>query len=170
VDVPGHERFVPTMITGATGIDHFLLVIDAQAGARPQAHEHLAVLRRLGVERGVVAVTKAAAVESETLELAVEEARERAPGAESSPSRRRRGRGSTSCAPRSRAFRPPRRTRRGHAALRRPRPHAARRRHGRDRHPLVGLDRRGRRAPRRAAGARRSRETSRAVAGGVRQK
>jgi selenocysteine-specific elongation factor len=82
VDVPGHERFVPTMITGATGIDHFLLVIDAQAGARPQAHEHLAVLRRLGVERGVVAVTKAAAVESETLQLAVEEARERAPGAE----------------------------------------------------------------------------------------
>ena len=63
VDVPGHERFVRTMIAGATGIDLFLLVIDAGEGARPQTHEHLAVLRLLGVERGVVAVTKADAVD-----------------------------------------------------------------------------------------------------------
>ena len=55
VDVPGHERFVRAMIAGATGIDLFLLVIDAHEGARPQTHEHLAVLRLLGVERGVVA-------------------------------------------------------------------------------------------------------------------
>ncbi|TMJ93517.1 MAG: selenocysteine-specific translation elongation factor [Actinobacteria bacterium] len=82
VDVPGHERFVRTMIAGATGIDLFLLVIDAQEGARPQTREHLAVLRLLGVERGVVAVTKADAVDAETLELAVEEARELVPGAE----------------------------------------------------------------------------------------
>jgi selenocysteine-specific elongation factor len=82
VDVPGHERFVRTMIAGATGIDLFLLVIDAQEGARPQTLEHLAVLRLLGVERGVVAVTKSDAVDEETLELAVEEARELAPGAE----------------------------------------------------------------------------------------
>jgi selenocysteine-specific elongation factor len=82
VDVPGHERFVRTMIAGATGIDLFLLVIDAQEGARPQTHEHLAVLRLLGVEHGVVALTKADAVDEETLELAAEEARELVPDAE----------------------------------------------------------------------------------------
>src|SRR5579862_97810 len=82
VDVPWHERFVRTMIAGATGIDLFLLVIDAQEGARPQTHEHLAVLRLLGVDRGVVAVTKADAVDEETLSLAIEEARELVPGAD----------------------------------------------------------------------------------------
>jgi selenocysteine-specific elongation factor len=82
VDVPGHERFVRTMVAGATGIDLFLLVIDAAEGARPQTHEHLAILRLLGVERGVIAVTKADAVEADTLELALDEARELVPGTE----------------------------------------------------------------------------------------
>ena len=82
VDVPGHERFVRTMVAGATGIDLFLLVIDAGEGARPQTHEHLAILRLLGVERGVVAVTKADTVDAETLELALAEAQELVPGAE----------------------------------------------------------------------------------------
>jgi selenocysteine-specific elongation factor len=82
VDVPGHERFVRTMVAGATGIDLFLLVVDAGEGARPQTHEHLAILRLLGIERGVVAVTKADAVDEETLELAVAEAAELVPGAE----------------------------------------------------------------------------------------
>ncbi len=82
VDVPGHERFVRTMVAGATGIDLFLLVIDAGEGARPQTHEHLAILRLLGIERGVVAVTKADAVDAETLELAFDEAHELVPGAE----------------------------------------------------------------------------------------
>ena len=82
VDVPGHERFVRTMIAGATGIDVFLLVIDAQEGARPQTLEHLAVLRLLGVEHGVVAITKADAVDEETLALAVAEGAELVPGAE----------------------------------------------------------------------------------------
>jgi len=81
VDVPGHERFVRTMVAGATGIDLFLLVVDAAEGARPQTHEHLAILRLLGVEQGVVAVTKADAVDDETLELALEEMRELVPGA-----------------------------------------------------------------------------------------
>jgi selenocysteine-specific elongation factor len=85
VDVPGHERFVNTMIAGATGIDLFLLVIDAQEGARRQTREHLAVLRLLGIEHGVVAVTKSDAVDEETLALAVEEARELVPGAEVVP-------------------------------------------------------------------------------------
>jgi selenocysteine-specific elongation factor len=82
VDVPGHERFVRTMVAGATGIDLFLLVIDAGEGARPQTHEHLAILRLLGVERGVVAVTKADAVDADTLELALAEAQELVPQAE----------------------------------------------------------------------------------------
>ena len=58
VDVPGHERFVRTMVAGATGIDLFLLVIDAREGAKPQTLEHLAILRLLGIRHGVVAVTK----------------------------------------------------------------------------------------------------------------
>ena len=82
VDVPGHERFVRTMVAGASGIDVFLLVIDAGEGARPQTHEHLAILRLLGVEHGVVAVTKADAVDPDTLELALAEARELVPGVE----------------------------------------------------------------------------------------
>src|SRR5215203_3519728 len=54
IDVPGHERFMRTMVAGATGIDLFLLVVDAAEGPRPQTHEHLRILRLLGVERGVV--------------------------------------------------------------------------------------------------------------------
>lgn len=82
IDVPGHERFVRNMVAGATGIDLFLLVVDAGEGARPQTHEHLAILRLLGIEHGVVAVTKADAVDPEALELALEEARELVPEAE----------------------------------------------------------------------------------------
>jgi selenocysteine-specific elongation factor len=82
IDVPGHERFVRTMVAGATGIDLFLLVLDAGEGARPQTLEHLAIVRLLGIEHGVVAVTKADAVDEETLELALEEARELVPAAE----------------------------------------------------------------------------------------
>ncbi|HEU5477651.1 MAG TPA: selenocysteine-specific translation elongation factor [Gaiellaceae bacterium] len=81
VDVPGHERFVRTMVAGASGIDVFLLVIDAGEGARPQTHEHLAILRLLGIEHGVVALTKADVADAETLELARVEAEELVPGA-----------------------------------------------------------------------------------------
>src|SRR5215468_11857192 len=81
IDVPGHERFVRTMVAGASGIDLFLLVIDAGEGARPQTHEHLAILRLLGIEQGVVALTKVDLVEDETLELARLEAEELVPGA-----------------------------------------------------------------------------------------
>jgi selenocysteine-specific elongation factor len=82
VDVPGHERFVRNMVAGATGIDLFLLVIDSAEGTRPQTLEHLAILRLLGIERGVVALTKADTVDEETLELARAEAEELVPGAE----------------------------------------------------------------------------------------
>jgi selenocysteine-specific elongation factor len=85
IDVPGHERFVRTMVAGATGIDLFLLVVDAGEGARPQTREHLAIVRLLGIEHGVIAVTKADAVDAETLELAVAEAQELVPDAEVVP-------------------------------------------------------------------------------------
>jgi selenocysteine-specific elongation factor len=81
VDVPGHERFVRTMVAGATGIDLFLLVIDAAEGARPQTLEHLAIVRLLGIEHGVVALTKVDAVDAETRTLAEAEARELVPDA-----------------------------------------------------------------------------------------
>jgi selenocysteine-specific elongation factor len=58
VDVPGHERFVRTMVAGATGIDLFLLVIAADDGVMPQTLEHWTVLQALGVRQGVVAITK----------------------------------------------------------------------------------------------------------------
>src|ERR671937_1423555 len=58
VDVPGHERFVRTMVAGATGIDLFLMVIAADDGVMPQTREHAAVLAGLDVRTGVVAVTK----------------------------------------------------------------------------------------------------------------
>src|SRR5207253_10837288 len=79
IDVRGHERFVRTMVAGASGIDLFLLVIDAAEGARPQTYGHLAILRLLGIERGVVAITKSDTVDEETLELALAEAAELVP-------------------------------------------------------------------------------------------
>ncbi|HEX8123236.1 MAG TPA: selenocysteine-specific translation elongation factor [Solirubrobacteraceae bacterium] len=58
IDVPGHERFVRTMVAGATGIDLFLMVVAADDGVMPQTREHAAVLRALEVRDGVVAITK----------------------------------------------------------------------------------------------------------------
>jgi len=58
VDVPGHERFVRTMVAGATGIDLYLMTVAADDGVMPQTREHAAVLVALGVTTGVVAVTK----------------------------------------------------------------------------------------------------------------
>ena len=65
VDVPGHERFVRTMVAGATGVDLFLLVVAADDGVMPQTVEHAAVLRALGVRAGVVAITKADVLDPE---------------------------------------------------------------------------------------------------------
>ena len=80
--MPGHERFVRTMVAGATGIDLFLLVVDAARGRGRRRTSTSPILRLLGVERGVVAVTKADLVDEETLEVALEEARELVPDAE----------------------------------------------------------------------------------------
>jgi selenocysteine-specific elongation factor len=79
VDVPGHERFVRTMVSGATGIDLYLMVVAADDGVMPQTREHATVLAALGVESGVVAVTKADLADPAR---AAEEAAELLPGAE----------------------------------------------------------------------------------------
>ena len=76
IDVPGHERFVKTMVAGVSTIDVAMLVIAADDGVMPQSREHLDVLRLLGVERGVVVINKADLVEEEWLGLVVEEVRE----------------------------------------------------------------------------------------------
>jgi selenocysteine-specific elongation factor len=75
VDVPGHERFVRNMLAGAGGIDLALLVISADDGPMPQTREHLAILDLLGVEQGVVAVTRSDLVDEDWRDLVVEEAR-----------------------------------------------------------------------------------------------
>jgi selenocysteine-specific elongation factor len=59
VDVPGHERFVHTMLAGASGIDTALLVVALPEGIRPQTREHLQILSLLGIDHGVVALTMA---------------------------------------------------------------------------------------------------------------
>jgi selenocysteine-specific elongation factor len=59
VDVPGHEKFVHNMLAGATGIDFVLLAIAADDGIMLQTREHLAIIDLLGIERGIVALTKA---------------------------------------------------------------------------------------------------------------
>ncbi|MFO1329129.1 MAG: selenocysteine-specific translation elongation factor [Rubrivivax sp.] len=67
VDVPGHEKLVRNMLAGATGIDHVMLVVAADDGPMPQTREHLAILDLLGLDRGVVALTKCDLVTPERL-------------------------------------------------------------------------------------------------------
>ncbi|WP_051223580.1 selenocysteine-specific translation elongation factor [Conexibacter woesei] len=78
VDVPGHERFVRTMVAGATGIDCYMMVVAADDGVMPQTVEHATVLDALGVHDGVVAITKA---DVAAPERALAEARELLPRA-----------------------------------------------------------------------------------------
>jgi len=65
VDVPGHEKFIHTMLAGATGIDFALLVVAADDGVMPQTREHLAIVSILGVGEGAVAITKIDTVDAE---------------------------------------------------------------------------------------------------------
>ena len=75
VDVPGHERFVKSMVAGATGIDVVVLVVAADEGVMPQTREHLDICDLLGVRRGVVALTKSDLVDAEWLALATADVR-----------------------------------------------------------------------------------------------
>ncbi|MBA3431322.1 MAG: selenocysteine-specific translation elongation factor [Actinobacteria bacterium] len=80
IDVPGHERFIRNMLAGAGGISVCMFVVAANEGWMPQSAEHLAVLDILGVDSGVVALTKSDTVDEETLEIAREEVRENLTG------------------------------------------------------------------------------------------
>jgi len=70
VDVPGHEKFVSNMLAGAAGIDLVLLVIAADESIKPQTREHFEICRLLGVQRGIVVLTKNDLVDADTLGLA----------------------------------------------------------------------------------------------------
>ncbi|HYN36539.1 MAG TPA: selenocysteine-specific translation elongation factor [Actinomycetota bacterium] len=80
IDVPGHERFIKNMLAGAGGITVVLFVVAANEGWMPQSTEHLAILDILGIDHGVVALTKADLVDEETLELAIADTEERIQG------------------------------------------------------------------------------------------
>lgn len=76
VDVPGHERFLDTMVAGAHGMDVVLFVVSARDGVQPQTVEHLQILDLLGVRHGILVLTMADIVDEEELEFAIEETRE----------------------------------------------------------------------------------------------
>ena len=69
IDVPGHEKFVKTMVAGVTGIDFVMLVVAADEGVMPQTLEHIDILSLLNVKDGVVALTKNDLVDDEWLEM-----------------------------------------------------------------------------------------------------
>ena len=97
VDVPGHERFVRHMVAGVSGLDAVLLVVAADDGVKPQTREHLAICTLLGMQAGIVVLSKADLVEPELRDVVALEVREAADaGRFSRPrrsSRRRRERG-----------------------------------------------------------------------------
>lgn len=80
IDVPGHEHFVKNMLAGAAGVDLALLVVAADEGMMPQSDEHLSILDILGVEHGIVVMTKIDKVEDEWLQLVKEDTREKIKG------------------------------------------------------------------------------------------
>jgi len=73
VDVPGHADFIKTMVAGACGIDFVLLIIAADEGIMPQTSEHLEIMKLLGIQHGIVVLTKIDLVDAELIELAKDE-------------------------------------------------------------------------------------------------
>ncbi|MBI5589881.1 MAG: selenocysteine-specific translation elongation factor [Deltaproteobacteria bacterium] len=80
VDVPGHEKFVKTMVAGATGIDMVVMVIAADEGIMPQTREHMEICTLLNIQHGLVVLTKRDMVDEEWLELVIEDVRSFAAG------------------------------------------------------------------------------------------
>jgi len=76
VDVPGHEKFVKNMVAGATGIDIVVMVIAADEGVMPQTREHMEICTLLGIQHGLIVMTKTDMVDEEWLELAREDIRD----------------------------------------------------------------------------------------------
>ena len=73
MDVPGHERFIRHMLAGAFGIDMVLLTIAADEGVMPQTREHMDIIELLGVDKGLVVITKKDLVDDEWMLLMEEE-------------------------------------------------------------------------------------------------
>ena len=73
IDVPGHEKFIKNMLAGIGGIDFVIFVVAADEGIMPQTREHFEILKALGIEDGIVAVTKTDMVDDEWLEMLLEE-------------------------------------------------------------------------------------------------
>lgn len=73
IDVPGHEKFIKNMLAGVIGIDIVLLVVAADEGIMPQTAEHLAILDLLGINKGIIVITKTDLVEDEWIELIEED-------------------------------------------------------------------------------------------------
>ncbi|SEA55477.1 selenocysteine-specific translation elongation factor SelB [Desulfuromusa kysingii] len=80
VDVPGHEKFIPQMLSGIAGIDLVLLVIDANEGVMPQTHEHLQIMQLLQLQKGILVLSKCDLVEPDWLDIVEEEVREQVAG------------------------------------------------------------------------------------------
>lgn len=76
VDVPGHEKFVRTMVAGASGVDVVMLCVAADDSVMPQTREHVEILKLLGIRRGLVALTKIDAVDPSMLPLVIEDIEE----------------------------------------------------------------------------------------------
>ena len=75
--MPGHVRFLPNMLAGVGGVSACVFVVDASEGWKPQSEEHLRILQLLGIEHGLIALTKADLVDADLLELAGLEVAER---------------------------------------------------------------------------------------------
>jgi len=80
VDVPGHEKFIPQMLSGIAGIDLVLLVIDANEGVMPQTREHLQIMQLLQLKKGILVLSKCDLVEPDWLDIVEEEIREQVDG------------------------------------------------------------------------------------------
>ena len=80
IDVPGHIRFLRNMLAGVGAVDACLFVVDANEGWKPQTEEHLRILDLLGVEHGVVALTKVGLADEDLVELATLDVEERVAG------------------------------------------------------------------------------------------
>jgi len=76
IDVPGHERFIKNMVAGASTIDLVALIIAADEGVMPQTREHLDICSLLGIQKGLVALTKIDMVEGDWLDLVQEDIKE----------------------------------------------------------------------------------------------
>lgn len=73
IDVPGHEKFIKNMLAGIGGIDFVLFVVAADEGIMPQTREHFEILQALGIDDGIIAITKTDMVDEEWLELVQED-------------------------------------------------------------------------------------------------